>query len=105
MYAIIQDGGHQYRVTEGQRIRVQLRTVEAGESITFDRVCLVGGDASEPRVGTPHVEGAQVEAKVLRAEVKDRKVYAFFYRRRKGSQKLNGHRQRYTEVQITGISA
>jgi large subunit ribosomal protein L21 len=102
MYAIIRDGGHQYRVETGQRIRVQRRDAAAGSVIAFDEVCLVAGEGA-PKVGKPLVAGASVHAKVLRAEVKAAKVVTFKYRRRKNSQRLRGHRQKFTEVQITEI--
>lgn len=102
MYAIIQDGGHQYRVEQGKKVRIQLRETEDGAKITFDQVCLVGGDGAL-KVGKPFVSGAVVEGKVVRNEVKAKKVIILKYRRRKASQRRNGHRQRYTEVEITGI--
>lgn len=105
MYAIIKDGGHQYRVEQGQRLRVQARPAGPGESITFDQVCLVAGDGGDPQVGTPFLEGARVEGRVVRPRVKGRKLDVFFFRRRKGSRRKLGHRQSYTEVEITDISA
>ena len=102
MYAIIQDGGHQYRVEMGQRLRVQKRAVDAGGTITFKEVCFVSKD-DKPKIGKPFVSGASVEAKVLAAEVKARKVIILKYRRRKNSQRRNCHRQKFTEVEITGI--
>lgn len=102
MYAIIQDGGHQYRVETGQRLRVEKRPVEAGATITFDQVCLFAGDG-EAKIGKPYLAGASVEAKVLRAEVKAKKVIGLKYRRRKNSQRRHGHRHQFTEVEITGI--
>ena len=103
MYAIIQDGGHQYRVEKGQRIQVELRATEAGATVTFDQVCLVAGDGG-PRVGAPYVEGVTVEGKVVKPELKGTKIEAHTFRRRKGTHRRWGHRQRYTEVEITGIS-
>ena len=104
MYAIIQDGGHQYRVEKGQRLRLQLKDAAEGSTLTFDRVRLVAGEG-EPRVGSPWVEGARVEARVLRSEVKGRKIHVRTFRRRKGTHRHLGHRQRYTEVEIVEISA
>jgi large subunit ribosomal protein L21 len=103
MYAIIKDGGHQYRVEMGQRIRVQRRAVEAGKTITFKEVCLLSTKSDEARIGKPFVSGASVEAKVLAPEVKASKVIILKYRRRKNSQRRNCHRQKFTEVEITGI--
>ena len=102
MYAIIQDGGHQYRVEQGQRLRIQRKEVEAGKVITFESVCLLSsGDA--PKIGKPFVSGASVTAKVVQAEVKAKKVMTLKYRRRKNSQRTSGHRQKFTEIEITGI--
>jgi large subunit ribosomal protein L21 len=102
MYAIIQDGGHQYRVEMGQRLKVQKKDVKAGTPITFKEVCLLStGDA--PKIGKPFVSGASVTANVLQAEVKARKVISLKYRRRKNSQRKSGHRQRFTEIEITEI--
>jgi large subunit ribosomal protein L21 len=103
MYAIIQDGGHQYRVEQGQKIRVQARPVVTGDTIVFDRVCLVGGGEG-PRIGQPFVDGARVEGRVTCADVGGEKVYPAFYRVRKHSRRRRGHRQHYTEVQITSIA-
>ena len=103
MYAIIQDGGHQYRVEPGSRVRVQLKDWTEGDTVTFDQVRLIGGDG-DARVGQPFVDGAKVEAKVTRAESKGKKIDVVFFRRRKGSRRHIGHRQKYTEVEITGIS-
>ena len=104
MYAIIKDGGHQYRVEPGQKVQVQLRPLNAGDTLTFDQVCLVGGGDGAPRVGLPFVDGVRVEAKVTKPEVKGKKLIVSFYRRRKHSRRKNGHRQHFTEVEITGIS-
>ena len=102
MYAIIQDGGHQYRVEMGQRLKVQKKDVEAGKPITFKEVCLLStGD--EPKIGKPFVKGASVTANVLQAEVKAKKVISLKYRRRKNSQRKSGHRQKFTEIEITEI--
>jgi large subunit ribosomal protein L21 len=103
MYAIIKDGGHQYRVEMGQRIRVQKRDVEAGGVITFKEVCLLSTKDDEAMIGKPFVTGASVEARVLAPEVKAKKVIVLKYRRRKNSQRRNCHRQKFTEVEITGI--
>jgi large subunit ribosomal protein L21 len=104
MYAIIQDGGHQYRVEEGTKLKVQLRDSAKDQKVVFDNVCLVGNGA-DSKVGTPFVAGAKVEATVLRPLVRAKKVIILKYRRRKNSQRRNGHRQNYTEVQISKIHA
>ena len=104
MYAIIQDGGHQYRVEKGMRLRIHLRSVaEAGQTVTFDQVCAVGREG-QASIGTPFVAGAKVEAKVLRADVRGVKLFPSYYRRRKHSKRRIGHRQHFTEIEITGIT-
>jgi large subunit ribosomal protein L21 len=100
MYAIIKTGGKQYRVTEGDTLRVEKLNVE-GNSVTFDQVLLVGGD--EVKIGAPLVEGASVSADILR-QGRAKKIIVFKKKRRKGYHKKQGHRQAYTEVKITGIT-
>jgi large subunit ribosomal protein L21 len=101
MYAIIQDGGHQYKVEAGQVCRMQIKDATEGASITFDKVAFVGGDLV--KVGAPYISGASVKATVLRQEVKGDKVIIGFYRRRKNSRRKVGHRQKFTEVKIDSI--
>ena len=101
MYAIIKTGGKQYRVTEGETLRVEKLNAE-GTSVTFDQVLLVGGD--EIKIGTPTVAGATVSADVVR-EGRAKKIIVFKKKRRKGYHNKQGHRQAYTEVKITGINA
>jgi len=104
MYAIIEDSGTQFKVTSGDRIRID-RTVGEGEkTVTFDRVLLVagGGENDKPRLGTPLVGGATVTADVI-GPVKGPKIDIQKYKRRKGYHRKIGHRQAYTEVKITGI--
>ena len=102
MYAVIKTGGKQYRVQEGDVLRVELLQGEQGNKITFDEVLMVGG-TDAPKVGAPHVPGAKVQAEVL-GEVKGKKVL-HFWRNYFGFTRRQGHRQRYTEVKITGITA
>jgi large subunit ribosomal protein L21 len=102
MYAIIQEGGRQFKVTSGDTLRID-RAVEADvKNITFDQVLLVGGEG-EPRIGTPMVAGATVTADVI-GPVKGEKVRTVRYRRRKGFHKTIGHRQKYLAVKVTGIN-
>jgi large subunit ribosomal protein L21 len=101
MYAIIKTGGKQYRVTEGETLRVEKLNAE-GASVTFDQVLLVGGD--EVKIGTPTVAGATVSADIVR-EGRAKKIIVFKKKRRKGYHNKQGHRQAYTEVKITGINA
>ena len=102
MYAIIATGGKQYKVAEGDIIRVVKLGVEAGEKVTFDQVLLVSGD--DVKVGAPTVDGASVEADVI-DNVKGKKVIVYKYKRETGYHKKNGHRQQLTAVKITKINA
>lgn len=102
MYAIIATGGKQYKVEEGQTIRVEKLGVEAGSKFTFDQVLLVGDD--DVKVGEPTVDGASVEATVV-GDGKAKKVIVYKYKRKTGYHKKNGHRQQYTEVKIDKINA
>lgn len=101
MYAIIETGGKQYTVEAGNKIRVEKLDAKEGDVVTFDKVVFVSGD--EPKVGTPYVEGAKVEAKVL-AQDKAKKVVVYKYKAKKNERKKRGHRQPYTLVEITGIN-
>ena len=102
MYAVIRTGGKQYRVAEGDRIRVEKLPGDVGAELTFDEVLMVGGD--KVAVGTPLVSGASVKATIL-AQDRAKKIIVFKYKRRKGYRKKYGHRQPYTELQITGVTA
>ena len=101
MYAVIKTGGKQYRVQQGDVIFVEKLNAQADEAVTFDEVLLVG-DADQSKVGTPVVEGAKVEGKVL-AQVKGRKIVVYKYKAKKNERKKQGHRQPYTKVEITAI--
>lgn len=103
MYAIIETGGKQYRVTEGDQIRIEKIKAADGEQVKFDRV-LVLGDGAEAKVGAPYVDGAAVFADVVETG-KGKKVVIFKYKAKKDYRKKQGHRQPYTLVEITGISA
>ena len=102
MYAIIATGGKQYKVSEGDVIRVEKLGAEADTKFTFDQVLLVSGD--DVKVGNPTVEGASVEATVV-GDGKAKKVIVYKYKRKTGYHKKNGHRQQYTEVKIDKINA
>ena len=102
MYAIINAGGKQYRVQQGDELRVEKINAEVGETISFDEVALIGGD--ELIVGTPFVEGYSVQAEVL-AQGKADKVIIYKYKAKKDEKCKNGHRQPYTLVKVTGIGA
>ena len=101
MYAIIATGGKQYKVSEGDVIKVEKLGVAAGEKYKFDQVLAVGGDSLT--VGTPTVAGATVTASVI-GDGKGKKVIVYKYKRKSGYHKNNGHRQQYTEVKIEKIS-
>ena len=102
MYAVIATGGKQYKVSEGDIIKVEKLGVEAGQTYTFDNVLLVSGD--DVKVGAPTVAGATVEADVIDKE-KGTKDIDYKYKRKTGYHKKNGHRQQYTAVKITKINA
>jgi large subunit ribosomal protein L21 len=101
MYAVIASGGRQYRVSPGDVIRVDRMDAEAGSDITFDKLMMIGGDEAEAAVGTPTVAG-KVTAKV-RGEGRHGKVEIVKMRRRKNYRRHAGHRQHYTELEITGV--
>ena len=103
MYAVIQTGGKQYKVAEGDFLKIEKLDAEEGAEVTFDSVLLVNGDAGL-KVGTPNLDGATVTATV-RAQGRLKKVHIIKFKRRKHHMKKMGHRQYYTEVLITGISA
>jgi large subunit ribosomal protein L21 len=102
MYAIIETGGKQYKVAEGDIIRCDLLESEVGSNVTFDRVILAGG-GDDVKIGSPLLDGASVTGTVLR-QAQDKKILVFRYKPKKRVRKLNGHRQRYAEVKITKIA-
>lgn len=101
MYAIIETGGKQYTVKEGDKIKVEKLNSEVGESVTLDKVLLVSGD--EVTVGKPYVDGSSVKAKVL-AQDKAKKIIVYKYKSKKNFRKKKGHRQPYTLIEIESIS-
>ena len=103
MYAIIVDGGRQYKVEEGQELAVDYRDLPAGESLTFDRVLAVS-DEADVKLGAPTVEGASVSAEVL-GTAQDQKVDVQKIRRRKNSRRHTGHRKMLTRVRIGKITS
>ncbi|MBR5986664.1 MAG: 50S ribosomal protein L21 [Clostridia bacterium] len=102
MYAVIKTGGKQYRVQQGDVIFVEKLNAQADETVSFDAL-LIGND-NETRIGTPVVEGANVEGKVL-SQVKSAKIIVYKYKSKKNERKKQGHRQPYTKVEITAINA
>ena len=103
MYAVIKTGGKQYKVAAGDKIKVEQIPADIGVEITFDQVLAVG-EGDSVAIGTPHVAGAAVSAMVISHGRHD-KVRIFKMRRRKHYQKRQGHRQSFTEVEITSINA
>jgi large subunit ribosomal protein L21 len=103
MYAIIETGGKQYKVSEGDIIFIEKLGIEAGETVKFDKVFAISTD-SGINVGAPFVKGASVEAKVLK-NGKSKKIIVFKFKAKKGYKKKQGHRQPYTQVQIEKINA
>lgn len=104
MYAVIETGGKQYRVSEGDLIRVEKLAAEPGATVEFDRVLMVAKDDGTPLLGNPWVAGGKVTGEVKGLGRGD-KIFIFKLRRRKNYRRRAGHRQFYTEVQITGIQA
>lgn len=103
MYAILETGGKQYRVTAGETLRIERVAVEAGQTYTFDRVLLVSQDG-QVSVGAPTLPSATVVADVVE-HVRGPKVVSFKMKRRKGHHRTVGHRQELTVVRITEIKA
>jgi large subunit ribosomal protein L21 len=103
MYAVIKTGGKQYRVAAGDKFKVEKLEADVGAEITFDQVLMVA-DGDNIKVGAPMLSGAAVRATVL-SHGRGDKVRIFKMKRRKHYRKSQGHRQHFTEVQISGISA
>ncbi len=102
MYAVIQTGGKQYRVSEGLTLKVEKLNVAEGDSIELDKVLMVA-NGDDVKVGTPYVEGGKVTATV-KSHGRGKKVKIIKFRRRKHHMKRQGHRQWFTELEITGIA-
>jgi len=104
VYAIIEDGAHQYKVEEGDRLDVQLHDLAEGQqAVEFDKVLFVR-DGDDVKIGQPYIEGAKVTASV-EGEVKGDKITIIKYRRRKNSRRKKGHRQKYLQVKIDKIES
>ncbi len=102
MYAIIETGGKQYKVSEGDTVFVEKLDVEAGSTVTIDKV-LVVADGADVKVGAPYVEGATVAATAVK-NGKEKKIIVYKYKAKKGYHKKQGHRQPYTKLEITKIN-
>ena len=101
MYAIIETGGKQLKVEQGQAVFVEKLDVEAGDEVVIDKVCLLGGETTQ--IGTPYVEGAKVTCKVEK-QGKEKKIHIFKYKAKKGStRRRQGHRQPYTKLIVEAI--
>ena len=103
MYAVIKTGGKQYRVSAGEKLKVESLPAEVGSEITLDQVLMVG-EGDSVKMGTPLLAGASLKATVV-SHGRGEKVRIYKMRRRKHYRKTQGHRQNYTEIQISGISA
>lgn len=104
MYAIIEDGSHQFRVREGDHVRVDHRAGKAGEEVVFSKVLLIAGGPDGPTIGAPQVEGAKVVATIV-DQFRTKKIIVQKFRRRKNVRRRRGHRQPYTTVRITSLVA
>ncbi|MDR3279763.1 MAG: 50S ribosomal protein L21 [Synergistaceae bacterium] len=102
MYAVIETGGKQYRVSEGDKLRIEKLDAEPGSTVEITDVLLLGKDDG-PVVGTPKVAGASVKLSVIEHDKED-KVIIFKYRRKKNYRRFRGHRQQYTEVKVESIN-
>jgi large subunit ribosomal protein L21 len=102
MYAVIETGGKQLRVEVGQEIFVEKLEVEENQSVTFDKVLMIGGEKT--KIGKPYVKGATVIATVVK-HGKDKKIIVFKYEPKKHYHRKNGHRQPYTKLTVTDINA
>jgi large subunit ribosomal protein L21 len=102
MYAVIRTGGKQYRVSTGEKLKIEKLTSDVGKELVLDEVLLVG-EGQAVKVGTPVVKGASVKAKIVSHGLGE-KVMTFKMRRRKNSKRHRGHRQGYTEIEITSIT-
>lgn len=102
MYAVIATGGKQYRVTEGQTLKVEKLTADVGASLDMDKVLMVA-NGDDVKIGKPYLDGSKVTATV-KSHGRGEKIRIIKFRRRKHSRKTQGHRQSYTELEITGIA-
>lgn len=103
MYAVVQIGGRQYRLQEGDIVAVERLEGEKGSELTFDRVLAVG-EGADLKIGAPTVDGAKVTATIL-AQDRAKKILVFKFKRRKNYMRKRGHRQYFTRLRVTGISA
>jgi large subunit ribosomal protein L21 len=102
MYAVFKTGGKQYRAAKGDRLKIEKLDVAEGDSVEFDEVLLVG-EGESVKVGTPILSGSKVQAKVL-VQAKDKKIDVIKFHRRQNYRRTHGHRQKFSLVEITGIT-
>ncbi|WP_159567335.1 50S ribosomal protein L21 [Budvicia diplopodorum] len=103
MYAVFQSGGKQHRVSEGQTVRLEKLDIATGETIEFDQVMMIA-NGDDVKIGVPYVDGSKVKAEIV-AHGRGDKIKIVKFRRRKHYRKQQGHRQWFTDVKITAISA
>jgi large subunit ribosomal protein L21 len=103
MYAVFKTGGKQYRAAKGDRLKIEKIDAAEGDSVEFDEVLLVG-EGESVQVGTPVLAGSKVKAKVV-LQAKDKKIDVIKFRRRQNYRRTHGHRQKFSLVEITGISS
>jgi|SRR3989344_942537 len=101
MFAVIETGGKQYRVSPGQKVKIEKLEIKEGESLVFDKV-LLKADGESVTIGAPYISGAKVEAKVVR-QARNKKVIIFKYHSKTRQRKKRGHRQYFTEVEVTKV--
>ena len=101
MYAVVKTGGKQYRVSAGDRLRIEKIPGNVGDDVSFEEILMIGG-TDDVKIGTPDVKGAKVTGKIME-QGRAKKIIVFKFKRRKGYKKKQGHRQSFTNVEITGI--
>lgn len=101
MYAIIETGGKQYRVQQGEKVKIEKLPMDDGAEVTFDKVLVIGGEGA-PKIGTPYVSGASVKGTVIKT-AKDKKVIVFKYKNKTNYRRFRGHRQPFTLVSVDSI--
>ena len=101
MYAVVKTGGKQYRVSAGDRLRIEKIPGNVGDDVSFEEILMIGG-TDDVKIGTPDVKGAKVTGKIME-QGKAKKITVFKFKRRKGYKKKQGHRQLFTNVEITVI--
>ena len=101
-FAIIQTGGKQYKVSSGAKLKIEKLNVQTGDSVVFDKILLTA-NGEDIKIGTPYIEGAKIEGKILK-QGRDKKKIVFRYHSKTRYRKKKGHRQSYTEVKIEKIN-